>query len=47
MRYTDGRAVKPIPFAIDKSTLAVTKPDGSTPTQTEIEELDNKLDEFH
>lgn len=47
MRYTDGRAVKPIPFAIDEKTKAVTKPDGSTPSQTEIDELDKKLDEFY
>lgn len=44
---TDGRAVKPIPFEIDESTQVVMKPDGSTASQTEIDELDKKIDEFH
>lgn len=30
---TDGRAIKPTPFLIDEKTKALTKPDGSTPTQ--------------
>lgn len=47
MCYTDGQAVKPIPFTIDKKTKAVTKPDGLTPSQTEIDKQDKKLDEFY
>jgi hypothetical protein len=47
MRYTDGRICEPIPFVIDPNTKAVKKPDGSTPTQTEIDELDKKIDEYH
>jgi hypothetical protein len=46
MWYINGRAVKPIPFVIDESMGAPKKANGSTPSQTKIEELDKKLDEF-
>ena len=46
MRYVDGRAVKPVPYAVDATTGKTMKPDGKEATETEIEELDKKLDEF-
>ena len=47
MRFVDSRAVRPLPFVVDPKTSSITKPDGSTPMQTEIEELDKKIDEYH
>lgn len=47
MCYTNGQAVKLIPFKIDKSTQVVMKPDGSTASQTEIKELDKRINKFH
>jgi hypothetical protein len=46
MRYTDGRKTKPIPFAVDLSTGKVTKPDGTKPTDAELEDLEDKIDEY-
>jgi len=45
-RYVDGRAVKPVPYAINKTTGKPEKPDGSQPSETKIEELDKKIDEY-
>ena len=39
MRYTDGRKVKPDPFEVDSTTKKLKKPDGTTPTDKEIEDL--------
>jgi hypothetical protein len=47
MRYVDSRAVQPIPFVVDVKTGAVTKPDGTPPSQTEINDLDKKLDKYY
>ncbi len=47
MRYTDGRKVKPVPFVFDSSTSKYKKPDGSEPTESEVEDLDDKIDEYH
>ncbi|OAX31144.1 hypothetical protein K503DRAFT_704152, partial [Rhizopogon vinicolor AM-OR11-026] len=47
MRYTDGRKVKPVPFVFDSSTNKYKKPDGSEPTESEVEDLDDKIDEYH
>ncbi|KIJ07081.1 hypothetical protein PAXINDRAFT_140222, partial [Paxillus involutus ATCC 200175] len=47
MRYADGRAKKPVPFAVDPTTGQATKADGTAPTQTEIDEQDEKIDEFY
>jgi len=47
MRYVDGQAVRPIPYKIDATTSKPTKPDGSIATDTEVEELDKKIDEFY
>jgi hypothetical protein len=46
MCYVDGRAVKPVPYAVDATSGKTMKPDGKEATETEIEELDKKLDEF-
>ena len=46
MHYVDGRAVRPVPYLIDSKTSKPTKSDGSAATDTEIEELDKKIDEF-
>jgi hypothetical protein len=43
MRYL---ANKPTPYKLDANTGALTKPDGSFPTQTKIDELDKKIDEY-
>ncbi|KAG2345671.1 hypothetical protein BDR05DRAFT_864888, partial [Suillus weaverae] len=40
MRYTDGRAIRPVPFQAKK-------PDGSKPMETEIEALDKTIDKFY
>lgn len=47
MRYADGRARKPVPYAIDAKTRLPTKSDGTAATQDEIDALDKKLDEFY
>ena len=47
MRYTDGRKVKPDPFEVDSTTKKLKKPDGTTPTDKEIEDLDDLIDEYH
>jgi hypothetical protein len=46
MCYTDGRAVKPIPFTVD-STGNTMKKDNTVATQTEIDKLDEKIDIYH
>jgi hypothetical protein len=38
--------VKQVPFNIDPKMSVAMKPDGSTPTQTEIDKHDKKVDEF-
>jgi hypothetical protein len=45
MRYTDGRAKKPKPFELDLSGKLI-KADKSVATDDEVEELENKIDEF-
>jgi hypothetical protein len=45
MRYLDGRAKEPIPFEIDSSGKSI-KPDKSQATESEIEDLDKKIDEY-
>ncbi|OJA10444.1 hypothetical protein AZE42_05891, partial [Rhizopogon vesiculosus] len=47
MRYVDGRAIKPKPFKFNFTTKKQEKDDGTEPTQTEIEDLDKKIDEFY
>ena len=47
MRYADGRKTEPKPFEVDKTTKKLKKPDGTTPTDSEIEDLDKKIDEYH
>jgi len=47
MRYTDGRAKTPVMFKVDPKMNKLAKDDGTEPTQTEIEDLDKKIDEFH
>ncbi|KAG1847171.1 hypothetical protein DFJ58DRAFT_663416, partial [Suillus subalutaceus] len=47
MLYADGCAVRPVPFVIDKDTSMVTKPDGTTVMQAEIDVLDKTIDEFY
>jgi hypothetical protein len=47
MRYTDGCKVKPDPFEVDSTTKKLKKPDGTTPTDKEIEDLDDLIDEYH
>ncbi|OAX32156.1 hypothetical protein K503DRAFT_702492 [Rhizopogon vinicolor AM-OR11-026] len=46
MRYADGRAVKPVLYKVDETTKEHKKADGSIATETEIEELDKKIDEY-
>ncbi|OJA08694.1 hypothetical protein AZE42_12121 [Rhizopogon vesiculosus] len=46
MRYVDGRAMKPVPYAVDPTKNKTMKPDGTPALETEIEELDKKLNEF-
>ncbi|KAJ8584679.1 hypothetical protein M405DRAFT_720582, partial [Rhizopogon salebrosus TDB-379] len=43
MRYTDGRKVKPDPFEVDSTMKKLKKPDGTTPTDKEIEDLDDLI----
>ena len=45
MRYTDGRAKKPKPFELDSKGNPI-KADKSAATEDEVEELENKIDEF-
>jgi hypothetical protein len=47
MRHIDGRAIELISFDVDKTTKVVTKKDGTPATQTEIDELDKKIDEYY
>jgi hypothetical protein len=37
----------PVPFTVDMSTKALKKPDGSMTMQTEVDDLDKKIDEYH
>jgi len=46
MRYVDGRAVRPVPSPIDLKMSKLMKPDGLAAMDTEIEELDKKIDKF-
>ena len=46
MWYLDGRITKPVPYTTDSSGKTV-KADGSTATETEIEELEKKIDEYY
>ncbi|OJA10271.1 hypothetical protein AZE42_11943 [Rhizopogon vesiculosus] len=41
------RAIKPKPFKFNFTTKKQEKDDGTEPTQTEIEDLDKKIDEFY
>jgi hypothetical protein len=47
MRYVDGRAVKPVPYKVDATKGILMKSDGSQATETEVEELDKKIDEYY
>jgi hypothetical protein len=47
MGHIDGRAIELISFDVDKTTKVVTKKDGTPATQTEIDELDKKIDEYY
>ncbi|KAF8840089.1 hypothetical protein BDN67DRAFT_904254 [Paxillus ammoniavirescens] len=47
MQYADGRAKKPVLFAVDSATGQLTKADRMTPMQTEMDEQDQKINEFH
>src|SRR5882762_2412625 len=47
MRYVDGRAREPLPFAISAKTQLPVKANGSTTTEEEQEAQDNKIDEWH
>jgi hypothetical protein len=46
MCYIDSHAVKPIPYAVEATMGKMMKPDGKEATETEIEKLDKKLNEF-
>jgi hypothetical protein len=46
MWHINGSAIKPIPFDVDPTTKVITKKDGSTALQTEIDEHD-KIDEYY
>jgi len=46
MHYVDGHAKRPIPYKVDEKTGVVSKPDGSIPTQVEVDDLDKKTDEY-
>ncbi|KAJ8580437.1 hypothetical protein M405DRAFT_711323, partial [Rhizopogon salebrosus TDB-379] len=45
MRYADSRAKKPKPFELDSKGNPI-KADKSAATEDEVEELENKIDEF-
>src|SRR5882762_747521 len=45
MRYVDGQVKQPIPFALDTSQTPLNM-SGKPAMDTEIKELDDKLDEF-
>ena len=47
MRYIDGRRVIPAAFAIDAKSKLPVKADGSATTEAEIEELEDKIDEYY
>jgi len=48
MRYIDGRAAMPAPFAFKPNTKTLVKADGKTePTDAEKEELEDKTDEWY
>ncbi|OAX40831.1 hypothetical protein K503DRAFT_686705, partial [Rhizopogon vinicolor AM-OR11-026] len=47
MRYADGRAVKPVPYKFDETKKEHQKTDGTVATETEVEELDKKIDEYY
>jgi len=47
MRYVDGRAAKPVPFAISAKTRLPVKADGSATTEEEREAKDDKIDEWY
>jgi hypothetical protein len=46
MQYADGCAVEPSPYAISTLMELPEKPDGSNPTEKDVEEHDKKLDEY-
>ena len=47
MRYADGRAIQPVPFVVDPKTNQPVKSDGTAATQTEIDDQNDKIDEFY
>ncbi|OAX31617.1 hypothetical protein K503DRAFT_811561 [Rhizopogon vinicolor AM-OR11-026] len=46
MHYTDGRAVKPVPFELDSAGDPI-KRGGAAATKAKIDELDEKIDIYH
>ena len=47
MRYVDGRATKPAPFALDPKTQLPITAQGAAPTDAEIEALDDKIGDYY
>ncbi|KAG1852282.1 hypothetical protein DFJ58DRAFT_635001, partial [Suillus subalutaceus] len=47
MRFTNGQAYEPAPFALHKDTKTPIKADGTAPSPAEIDELEKKVDEYH
>src|SRR5882757_4841884 len=47
MRYVDGRATLPAPFALDPKTQLPITAQGAAPTDAEIEALDDKIDDYY
>ena len=47
MRYVDGRAKTPAPFALDPKTNKPLTVKGAEATEAEIEALDDKLDDYY
>src|SRR6266404_829321 len=47
MRYVDGRATLPAPFALDPKTQLPITVKGAAPTDAEIEALDDKIDDYY
>src|SRR5258705_10542415 len=47
MRYVDGHALEPLPFAISAKTQLPVKADGTATTEQEQEAQDNRIDEWH
>src|SRR5258705_1679249 len=47
MRYVDGRIQQPVPFTMDPKGKTPVKVDGKPAMDVEIEELDDKIDEWY